>query len=191
VLDAFARVPREMFVHLIVRDQAYEDHPLAIGYGQTISQPRVVAYALQAARLTGTERVLDVGTGSGYQAALLCELARHIVSVELIPELAHRAQGNLRDAGYERVEIHLAGEELGWSARGPYDAIFVAAAAPRVPQTLVDQLALDGRLLIPVGDRQVQDLLLVEKRPEGLTVTRLMPCRFVPLIGSEAFSESK
>ncbi len=190
VLAAMARVPRERFVPPEAADYAYADKPLAIGYGQTISQPHIVAYTLQAARLTGSERVLDIGTGSGYQAALLAELAREVISVELIPELAQRAETALREAGYDKIEVHVAGDELGWPAGAPYDVIVVAAAAPRVPQSLVDQLAPNGRLVIPAGGRDQQDLLLVEKRPEGVTVTRLLGCRFVPLIGAEAYSES-
>jgi len=150
-----------------------------------------VALTLQTARLQPTDRVLDIGTGSGYQAALLAELVREVITVELVPELVQRAGQTLREQGYQRVEVHQAGEELGWPQGAPYDAIVVAAAAPRVPQSLVDQLAPGGRLVLPTGGREEQDMLLVEKRPEGVTVTRLLTCRFVPLIGPEAFSESK
>jgi protein-L-isoaspartate(D-aspartate) O-methyltransferase len=148
----------------------------------------MVALTLAAALLEPTDRVLEVGTGSGYQAAVIAELAREVVGVELVPELVVRARENLRAAGYERVEVHeAAGEELGWPEGAPYDAIVVAAASPRVPMSLVDQLAPGGRLVIPVGDREKQDLVRAEKRPQGVVVTRLMSCRFVPLIGAEAF----
>jgi protein-L-isoaspartate(D-aspartate) O-methyltransferase len=161
---------------------------LPIGYGQTISQPRMVALTLDAALTKETDRALDIGTGSGYQAAVLAELCREVVGVELIPELVVMARENLAAAGYERVEVHEAqGEELGWVPGAPYDVIVVAAASPRVPMSLVDQLAPGGRLVIPVGDRDRQDLVRAEKRPEGVVVSRLMSCRFVPLIGAEAF----
>jgi protein-L-isoaspartate(D-aspartate) O-methyltransferase len=132
--------------------------------------------------------VLDVGTGSGYQAALLSELAASVVGVELVPELTQRARQTLREHGYENVTVHQAGKELGWPPEAPYDAIVVAAAAPRVPQSLVGQLAPGGRIVIPVGERSGQELIVVENRPEGLTVTRRGGCAFVPLVGEDAFS---
>ena len=188
VLAALGRVARERFVLPEARDLAYADRPLPIGHGQTISQPRMVALTLAAAQLKDTDRVLEVGTGSGYQAALLAELCREVVGVELVPELVTMARNNLRAAGYERVQVFQAqGEELGWPAGAPYDVIVVAAAAPRVPMSLVDQLAPGGRLVLPVGEREKQDMVRVEKGPEGVVVTRLMSCRFVPLIGAEAF----
>jgi protein-L-isoaspartate(D-aspartate) O-methyltransferase len=187
VLQAFGRVPRERFVEAELQSLAYDDRPLPIGHGQTISQPRMVALMLQELHLRGDESVLEVGTGSGYQSALLAELARKVISVEIVPELAEQATRVLRELGYD-VAVHRAGEELGWAEAAPYDAIVVAAAAPRVPQSLADQLAPGGRLVIPVGTRDGQDLLLVEARPEGLTVTRKGGCRFVPLIGKEAYA---
>ena len=190
VLHAFGVVPRERFVLDEARHLAYANRPLPIGHGQTISQPLMVALMLHELRLQGEERVLDVGTGSGYQAALLSVLARRVVGVELIRELAERARGVLRDLGYDNVEVHVAGDELGWPAGAPYDAIVVAAASPRVPQSLVAQLAPGGRLVIPVGGDEGQDLLVVEKGPEGLTVSRKGGCRFVPLIGREAYHAS-
>lgn len=187
VLQAFGRVRREEFVAEDQRHLAYEDHPLPIGYGQTISQPRMVAIMLQELALRGEEKVLEVGAGSGYQAGLLAELAREVVSVELIEELAEQARVVLTRLAYGSVQVHVAGSELGWPESAPYDAIIVAAAAPRIPQSLVDQLAPGGRLVIPVGRREGQDLMLAEKLREGVTVTRRGACRFVPLIGEEAY----
>ena len=187
VLGAFARVPRERFLLPELRHLAYEDRPLTIGHGQTTSQPRMIGLMLQELCLQGEEKVLEIGTGSGYQTALLSELARDVVSVELIPSLAESASRLLGEMGYRNVSVHVAGEELGWRDSAPYDGIVVAAAAPRIPQSLVDQLAPGGRLVIPVGTREGQDLLVAEKRPEGLTVIRKGGCRFVPLVGHEAF----
>jgi protein-L-isoaspartate(D-aspartate) O-methyltransferase len=188
VLAAFGGVPREAFVLPERQAEAYDDRALPIGHGQTISQPLMVAIMLQELALEGTEKVLDIGTGSGYQAALLSELADTVVGVELVPELTARARRTLRGLGYDNVTVHQAGSELGWPEDGPYDAIIVAAAAPRVPQSLVAQLAPGGRIVIPVGERTGQELIVVEKRPEGLTVTRRGRCGFVPLVGREAFS---
>ena len=187
VLQALGKAPRELFVPEEQRAFAYADRPLPIGHGQTISQPRMVALMLQELRLEGHEKVLDVGTGSGYQAALLAELAREVVGVELVPELAERARQALRLAGYGNVKVYGAGSELGRPADAPFDAIVVAAASPRVPQGLVAQLGQGGRLVIPVGPRQGQDLVVVERRMEGLRVTRRGACGFVPLVGAEAF----
>ena len=188
VLDAFERVPRERFIGLDLAHRAYEDRPLPIGHGQTTSQPRMIALMLQELRLQGSERVLELGTGSGYETALLCELGAEVVSVELIPPLAEAAARVLQDLGYDNFIVHVAGDELGWPQSAPYQSIVVAAGSPRVPPSLVDQLATGGRMVIPVGTREDQDLLLVERRPEGTTVYRKGGCRFVPLIGSEAFS---
>ena len=190
VLAAFRKVARERFVDAELRQYAYHDRPLPIGHGQTISQPRIVALMLQELRLQGTEKVLDVGSGSGYQAALLAHLAAEVVGVELIPELAERSRSVLHGLGYQNVRIELAGDALGWPASAPYDAIVVGAASPRVPQSLMEQLAPGGRLVIPVGSRDGQDLLVVEKAPNGVTVTRKGGCRFVPLIGREAYAPS-
>jgi protein-L-isoaspartate(D-aspartate) O-methyltransferase len=188
VLQAFGQVPRERFVAPEVRELAYLDRPLPIGHGQTISQPRMVAMMLEELALTGNERVLEVGAGSGYQTALLAELSGSVVGVELIPELALQAASVLRELGYKNVRVELAGEGLGWPEGAPYDAIVVAAASPRIPVSLVDQLAPEGRLVIPVGGREGQDLMLAQRRPEGLTVVRKGACRFVPLIGREAYA---
>ena len=188
VLKAFGQVQRERFVAPEARELAYLDRPLPIGHGQTISQPRMVAMMLQELSLAGDERILEVGAGSGYQTALLGELAASVVGVELIPELALQAAGVLRQLGYQNITVELAGDELGWPAGAPYDAIVVAAASPRIPMSLVDQLAPEGRLVIPVGGRDGQDLMLAQRRAEGLTIVRKGACRFVPLIGREAYA---
>ena len=188
VLRAFAEVPRERFVPAEFQAYAYEDRPLAIGHGQTISQPMMVALMLQEMALSGEEKVLDVGTGSGYQAALLSRMAKQVVGVELVPELAESARSALLGVGYGNVSVHAARDELGWPDEAPYNAIVVAAASPRVPQSLVAQLAPGGRLVLPVGPRERQDLVVIVSTPEGLEVTRKGACGFVPLIGREAFS---
>jgi protein-L-isoaspartate(D-aspartate) O-methyltransferase len=190
VLDAMRRVPRERFVAEDMRPHAYTDRPLPIGHGQTISQPRMVALMLQELALNGDERVLDLGSGSGYQTALLAELAKEVVAVELIPELVERSRRVLMDLGYHNVIVHQAGDALGWPTSGPYDAIAVAAAAPRVPMSLIEQLAEGGRMVIPVGGRGRQELLLVEQTKEGVKVSRRGGVGFVPLIGREAFGRS-
>lgn len=189
VLAAIGRVAREAFVPEDRRAEAYANRALPIGHGQTISQPLMVALMLQEAALNGDERVLDVGTGSGYQAALLAELAASVVGVELVPALVERARRALEGQGYTNVSVHQAGTELGRPEDAPYDVIIVAAAAPRVPQSLVAQLVPGGRIVVPVGDRGGQELIVVEKRPEGLTVRRRGKCSFVPLVGKEGFSE--
>jgi protein-L-isoaspartate(D-aspartate) O-methyltransferase len=188
VLAAMGRVRRELFVLPERQADSYDNRALPIGHGQTISQPLMVAVMLKELALTGDEKVLDIGSGSGYQAALLSELASEVVGVELVPELTERARRVLREQGYDNVKVHQATDELGWPEDAPYDAIVVAAAAPRVPQSLVAQLAPGGRIVIPVGDRAGQELIVVENRPEGLTVTRKGGCAFVPLVGHEAFS---
>lgn len=183
VLRAFAEVPRQLFVPGYLQDQAYDDAPLPIGAGQTISQPLMVALMLEALELTGTERVLDVGSGSGYQAALLGRLAREVVSVEVVPELVEMARANLELAGIVNVEVVRGDGSLGYPTRAPYDAIVVAAGSPEVPQALVDQLADGGRLVIPVGGRYGQDCLRIRKRAEHTYQEDLGACAFVPLVG--------
>jgi protein-L-isoaspartate(D-aspartate) O-methyltransferase len=188
VLAAFSRVPRERFVPAAHRSHAYDNAPLPIGYGQTISQPLVVGLMLEALELRASDRVLDIGTGSGYQAALLAELAESVVSVERIPELLARAAAVLDELGYRNVTVEAASESLGWPEAGPYNAIAVAAAAPDVPQVLIDQLGPGGRLVLPVGERgRPQELLLIEKTDTGVRTTSRGPCGFVPLIGGGAF----
>jgi protein-L-isoaspartate(D-aspartate) O-methyltransferase len=182
VLDAMEKVPREVFVPEELRMRAYEDAALPIGSGQTISQPYMVARICEALGLSGDERVLDVGTGSGYQAAVLAELAAEVDTIERILELAAQARTNLAAAGYERVNVHVGDGTLGLPESAPFDGIAVAAAAPEVPPPLYDQLELGGRLVIPVGGRHGQRLELVIKSPEGPAVVRSVPCRFVPLV---------
>ena len=189
VLDAIAKAPRERFVPPELRIHAYENRPLPIGHGQTISQPLIVALMTQGLSLHGDERVLEVGTGSGYQAALLSQMAAEVVSVERVPELAERAARVLAELGYANVSVHVAGETLGWPEGAPYDAIIVTAAAPRVPQELMDQLRRGGRMVIPVGSRDLQELVRAVKSPEGPVLTNLGPCRFVPLLGPGAWSQ--
>jgi protein-L-isoaspartate(D-aspartate) O-methyltransferase len=191
VLEAMRRVPRERFVPTDLQAFAYADRPLPIGHGQTISQPRIVGMMLQELRLKGDERVLDLGSGSGYQTAILTQLAREVIAVELIPDLVERSRRVLEELGYTNVSVHVAGEGLGWPAEAPYDAIVVAAAAPRIPMSLAEQLAVGGRMVIPVGERSRQELLLVERGKEGFSVTRKGGCGFVPLLGKEAFADGE
>jgi protein-L-isoaspartate(D-aspartate) O-methyltransferase len=190
VLRAFSKVRRELFVPLEARDFAYDDRPQGIGHGQTISQPYIVALMSQSLELTGREKVLEIGTGSGYQAAILSQLARIVYSTERIPELAESARTLLKELGYDNVEIKLAGTELGWKEEAPFDDIVVTAAAPSVSEKLVDQLAIGGRLIIPVGSRWDQELLKVTRGEYRNTVENLGGVRFVPLIGKDAWEES-
>lgn len=187
VLAAMERVPRELFVSQDQRGRAYDDAALPIGAGQTISQPYMVARICEALALRGNERVLDVGTGSGYQAAVLAELAVEVDTIERIPELAEHARANLAAAGYERVRVHVGDGTRGLPERAPFAAIAVAAAAPELPRTLYEQLEARGRLVVPVGKRGVQYLEVVVRSPEGPAVVRSVPCRFVPLVGEEGF----
>jgi protein-L-isoaspartate(D-aspartate) O-methyltransferase len=187
VLAAMERVPRELFVPEELRDRAYYDAALPIGAGQTISQPYMVAKICEALALRGDEHVLDVGSGSGYQAAVLAELASEVDTIERIPELAERARVNLAAAGYGRVRVHLGDGTRGLPEHAPFEAIAVAAAAPRFPQTLYDQLEPRGRLVVPVGRFGVQRLQVIVRSPEGPAVLKTVPCRFVPLVGEEGF----
>jgi protein-L-isoaspartate(D-aspartate) O-methyltransferase len=186
VLAAMARVPRHRFVPGSQRARAYEDRPLAIGHQQTISQPLMVATTLSALELRGDERVLEIGTGSGYQAALLGELAASVIGIERIAELAERARAVLAELGYDNVQVLHRDGIHGCPEAAPFDAIAVAAGAQQIPQALLDQLAVGGRLVIPVGPARAQDLLLVRRTPEGLVREDLGQCMFVPLIGAQA-----
>ena len=185
VIDALSRVPRERFVPEDLREFAYENRPLPIAYGQTISQPLIVAMMTDALMLKGDERVLGIGTGSGYQAAVLSLIAAHVVSVERIAPLAEEASATLREPVRER-----GGSRGGksWAPEGaPYDGIIVTAASPDVPLSLLRQLATGGRLVIPVGSRELQELVRIEKTPMGAKRQNLGPCRFVPLLGPGAW----
>ncbi len=189
VLASMERVPREMFVPLSQQETAYENIPLPIGQGQTISQPLMVALMTEALELKGAEKVLEIGTGSGYQAAILAELARWIITVERHSELLEKARKVLDRLGYTNIEAHLAESILGWQAGAPYDGIIVTSGAPQVPQELVEQLSDGGRLVIPVGSRYEQDLLQVVKYGKKTVTHNLGGCRFVPLVGKGAWSE--
>ena len=189
VLAAMERVPRDLFVPEELRDRAYADAALPIGSGQTISQPYMVARICEALSLNGSERVLDVGTGSGYQAAVLAELAGEVHTIERLPELADTARRRLEEAGYGgRVHVHVGDGTLGLPEHAPFGAIAVAAAAPELPPSLYDQLEPRGRLVVPVGKRHGQQLQLVVRSPEGPAVVRSVSCRFVPLVGEEGFA---
>jgi protein-L-isoaspartate(D-aspartate) O-methyltransferase len=187
VVAAMERVPRELFVPESQRRRAYNDAALPIGEGQTISQPYMVARICEVLALRGDERVLDVGTGSGYQAAVLAELARDVYTIERLPGLAETARQALAATGYGRVHVHVGDGTLGLAEHAPFAAIAVAAAAPDVPPSLYEQLEPGGRMAIPVGGRVGQELLLVVRSPEGPAVLKSVTCRFVPLVGSEGF----
>jgi len=187
VVEAMRRVPREAFVPQEQYHAAYDDRPLSIGFGQTISQPFIVALMVQALGLRGDKKVLELGTGSGYEAAILAELAQKVVTVECIPELAESARQVLDKLGYSNIEVHAAGKILGWPEGAPYDAIIVSAGAPTVPQVLLEQLTWNGRLVIPVGSRWQQELLRVTKLRKGNEIENLGGCYFVPLIGEGAW----
>jgi protein-L-isoaspartate(D-aspartate) O-methyltransferase len=190
VLAAMGRVPRELFVPPEQRDAAYADAALPIGDGQTISQPYMVALICEQLSLRGGERVLDVGTGSGYQAAVLAELAAEVHSIERVPELADQAGAALESAGYgRRVRLYTGDGTKGLPELAPFAAIAVAAAAPGLPETLYGQLELRGRLVVPVGNRQDQRLQVIVNSPEGPAVLRTVSCRFVPLVGEEGFAQ--
>lgn len=187
VLAAMERVPRELFVPETERGRAYDDAALPLGYGQTISQPYMVARIAEALAIRPGDLVLDVGTGSGYQAAVLAELGADVVTIERIPELAERARESLAAAGYDRVEVVVGDGTLGVPERAPFDAIAVAAAAPGLPETLYEQLRPRGRLVVPVGGPRAQRLEVIVRSPEGPAVVHSVPCRFVPLLGEEGF----
>jgi protein-L-isoaspartate(D-aspartate) O-methyltransferase len=186
VLAAMRRVPRELFVPERVRDSAYEDGALPIGGHQTISQPYVVAWMVDALALPDSARVLEVGTGSGYGAAVLAEIAHEVVTIERLAELAEMARAVLQSLHYDNVLVVVGDGSLGHPERAPYDGICVTAAAPVIPPTLLDQLADRGRLVMPVGDRSGQDLTVVERDGERLRQQTVGGVRFVPLIGDEA-----
>jgi protein-L-isoaspartate(D-aspartate) O-methyltransferase len=187
VLSAISRVPREFFVPPQLQPLAYSDEPLPIGQNQTISQPLIVAMMTEALELKGPEKVLEIGTGSGYQTAILSLLARQIVSTERIPQLSETASALLKQLGFYNIVFKLTGSELGWEEESPFDAIIVTAATPRVPDSLLRQLAIGGRMVIPVGDRDVQELYQITKLQDRNDVRSLGGVHFVPLIADEAW----
>lgn len=189
VLAAMARVPRHEFVSEEYWDQAYADHPLPIGEGQTVSQPYIVAIMLQAVSLEGHETVLEIGTGSGYEAALLAELARKVYTIERHASLARSAETVLLRLGYSNVTVQVGDGSQGLADRAPFDGIVVSAAAPSVPPSLFEQLREGGRMAIPVGPLYAQEFQLVRKQKGEMVISRLDACRFVPLIGRQGYSQ--
>ena len=189
VLSAMSRIPRELFVPAANRHQAYEDKPLPIGWKQTISQPYIIALMTEALEIIGNEKVLELGTGSGYQTAILAELSTKVISVERLPFLADTARTVLDRLGYKNIEIHLAEETLGWQQDAPYNAIMVTAGAPSVPNDLITQLEVGGRMVIPVGSRYLQELCKITKRQDKNVIQNLGGCRFVSLIGKNAWEK--
>ncbi len=184
VLAVMRRLPRHRFVDPSLQAKVYEDHALAIGNGQTISQPYMVAVMTEALGLTGSERVLEVGTGSGYQTAVLAELSQDVYSIERMPRLADRAEQTLKALGYTRIHLKVGDGTLGWRAAAPFDAIVVTAGAPAIPTPLIEQLAEGGQLAIPIGARDSQILTRAVKQAGTLDVTEKTPCVFVPLLGA-------
>jgi protein-L-isoaspartate(D-aspartate) O-methyltransferase len=191
VIRAMSTVPRHLFVEEAFRDQAYGDFPLPIGSGQTISQPYIVALMTSSLRLTGVEKVLEIGTGSGYQTAVLAEIAERVVTVERISSLARKTRRLLEELGYHRVVCHLSDGTLGWKDSAPYDAILVTAGSPDIPTELVEQLADGGRLVIPVGTRRHQVLKRITRDGATKNVEDLGGCVFVPLIGRSGWKEEE
>ncbi len=191
LLQAMRSVPRHRFVPLEIQDQAYHDGPLPIGSGQTISQPYIVALMTSLAQLSGNENVLEVGTGSGYQAAVLASLAKTVHTIELFSGLAGWANQTLDELGYKNVAVHIGDGTLGWPAAAPYQAILVTAAAPHPPQPLLDQLDRDGRLVIPVGDRPQQYLQVWQRQGQQFDIESIIPVAFVPLRGEMGWKEDQ
>jgi protein-L-isoaspartate(D-aspartate) O-methyltransferase len=181
VLAAMRRVPRHLFVPPAIRRRAYDDQPLPIGFDQTISQPYIVAYMTEALRPAREHVVLEIGTGSGYQAALLAELVREVLTIEIVPELADRARQTLAQAGYRNVQVRTGNGYLGWPERAPFQRIIVTAAPATLPQALVDQLAIGGLMVVPVG-RDAQQMTIVTKNERGITQSKTIPVRFVPMV---------
>ena len=182
VLESMRTVPRERFVPEIVRPQSYEDHPLPIGFGQTISQPYIVAFMTELLDVRKTHHVLEIGTGSGYQAAVLSSLVDHVYSIELLPALARLAAQTLSNLGYQNVTVREGDGYLGWPDKAPFDRIILTAAPPQLPQILVDELKPGGKLVAPVGAGDGQNLILVEKSESGkITTKTVLPVRFVPM----------
>lgn len=182
VLAAMLKVPRHLFVQDNLQNRAYADEPLPIGFGQTISQPYIVAYMTEQIDIDENEKVLEIGTGSGYQAAILGEIAKEVFTIEIVPELGERAEKILQMLNYNNVKVRIGDGYLGWPEEAPFDAIIVTAAPAHVPQPLVDQLKIGGRMMIPVGEFS-QDLILLERTEKGIEKKRKIPVRFVPMTG--------
>lgn len=182
VLEAMRKVPRHSFVPENLQHRAYQDEPLPIGHGQTISQPYIVAYMTEQIDVDENEKVLEIGTGSGYQAAVLGELAKEVYTIEIIPELGERAREVLQKLNYENVHVKIGDGYAGWQEAAPFDAIIVTAAPDHIPQPLVDQLNIGGYMMIPVGEYS-QDLILLERTEKGIEQKRKIPVRFVPMTG--------
>ena len=191
VLAAFAAVPREIFVPAAFRHQAYEDYPLEIGEGQTISQPSVVARITELADVGSRDRVLEIGAGSGYQAAVLAQLARFVFALERLPRLAEAARARLSELGYANVSVQVMDGSLGWRAQAPFDVIVVSAAAPSIPKALTEQLTEGGRLVIPIGELRRQQLVRVVRRGDQFDESSHGPATFVPLVGRDGFQGQK
>ncbi|MCL6642912.1 MAG: protein-L-isoaspartate(D-aspartate) O-methyltransferase [Candidatus Bipolaricaulota bacterium] len=189
VLEVMRRIPRHLFIANSLWDHAYADHPVPIDRGQTISQPYIVALMTQALQLEKSDRVLEIGTGSGYQTAILAELARHVYTIERFAELSEKAQRLL--AGYTNIRFRVGDGTLGWPEEAPFEKIIVTAAAPEVPAALVEQLAESGRLVIPVGGRQLQTLVALTKEGKRLRREELCACSFLPLIGEEGWPDEE
>ncbi len=190
VLAAFANVPRDLFVPEALQAQAYADHPLPIGSGQMISQPYIVALMTELLELQGHERVLEIGTGSGYQTAMLAQLALEVYSVERLPELAALAAERLQALGYRNAHVRYADGSFGWPEQAPFDGIIVTAAVPKVPEPLIAQLAEGGRLVLPIGTQAAQTLVQARKRHGALQPREVAACVFVPLLGEHGWSET-
>jgi protein-L-isoaspartate(D-aspartate) O-methyltransferase len=183
VIEAMGRVPRERFVPVLYRHAAYEDRPLSIGYGQTISQPYIVAWMTEALQVPANSRVLEIGTGSGYQAAVLAELAETVYTIEIVGELAERATRVLTELGYRNVQVRHGDGYRGWPEAAPFDGIIVTAAPDHVPQPLIDQLKIGGRMVIPVGGQdEIQQMTVITKTKSGIVSRETLPVRFVPLV---------
>ena len=182
VLDALLKVPRHKFVPASHRNRAYEDRALPIAHEQTISQPYIVGYMTEAAEIAPGDRVLEIGTGSGYQAAVLAELAKEVYSIEIVPSLADSARSLLSELGYKNVQVKAGNGYLGWPEHAPFDAILVTAAPDEVPQALVDQLAVGGTMVVPVGSG-FQQMVIITKRESGVVERRTIPVAFVPMVG--------
>jgi protein-L-isoaspartate(D-aspartate) O-methyltransferase len=187
VLAAIGAVPREIFVPATFRHQAYEDYPLEIGEGQTISQPSVVARITELAEVGSRDRVLEIGAGSGYQAAVLAQLARFVFTLERLPRLAEAARARLSELGYANVSVQIMDGSLGWRARAPFEVIIVSAAAPSIPRALTEQLTDGGRLVVPIGELRRQQLVRVVRRGDRFEESSHGPATFVPLVGRDGF----